>query len=418
MSLVGTASREYMFGLGGVSAASRFEESLHHHQRQQQREADADALSSSSSSSLFGVTDAEDSDLLTSYQEREQILRELQRIKAPNQALVRGGGGTNGSLYAAPATQQQNGAYGNSGLPGFKQTMQQSTPDYHAMLNQSPHPLQQYQPQQQASPPSSNASPIPSPQMGARHLAGNTGGHQPFGSQNSKLYGNGTQQMGPPGGYPQSSPPHQPYGANTTLAPPYSGGNSHSNSPLMASHSIAGSGSQQQQGMQTGNPSAMADVAALQLLPPLPTSLEEKTFRAEKLKHLKYIFHFRVHPCLHFLTKGTCPLDNKSECFDYHSLKTRRRIPRIYQFSNGIFWNYNACRCQAIEKEMKCEKGEACRYAHCKGRKQQNREEHRIRLYFPTAHLGCLCSVCLRGDCVPSFSFQECSLFLPFAQRW
>lgn len=53
------------------------------------------------------------------------------------------------------------------------------------------------------------------------------------------------------------------------------------------------------------------------------------------------------------------------QCFDYHSLKTRRRIPRIYNFSNGIFWNYNACRCQSIEKDMRCEKGEACRYAHC-----------------------------------------------------
>ena len=45
--------------------------------------------------------------------------------------------------------------------------------------------------------------------------------------------------------------------------------------------------------------------------------------------------------------------------------RTRRRIPRIYNFSNGIFWNYNACRCQSIEKDMRCEKGEACRYAHC-----------------------------------------------------
>jgi len=105
--------------------------------------------------------------------------------------------------------------------------------------------------------------------------------------------------------------------------------------------------------------------AALQLLPPFPTALEEKHFRGEKLKHLKYMFHFRVHPCINFLQKGTCPYDNKNECFDYHSLKTRRRIPRIYLFSNGIFWSYNACRCQAMEKDMKCEKGEACRYAHC-----------------------------------------------------
>lgn len=30
-----------------------------------------------------------------------------------------------------------------------------------------------------------------------------------------------------------------------------------------------------------------------------------------------------------------------------------------------MFWSYNACRCQAIEKDMRCQKGEGCRYAHC-----------------------------------------------------
>lgn len=58
---------------------------------------------------------------------------------------------------------------------------------------------------------------------------------------------------------------------------------------------------------------APSDPSALQLLPPLPTSLEEKTFRGEKLKHLKYIFHFRVHPCINFMQKGSCPYDNKNE---------------------------------------------------------------------------------------------------------
>ena len=69
-------------------------------------------------------------------------------------------------------------------------------------------------------------------------------------------------------------------------------------------------------------------------------------------------------------------------------VQTRRRIPRIYQFSNGIFWNYNACRCQSIEKEMRCEKGEACRYAHCK-------EEI---AYHPSRFKSAQCSYPLRAD--------------------
>lgn len=76
------------------------------------------------------------------------------------------------------------------------------------------------------------------------------------------------------------------------------------------------------------------------------------------------------------------------QCFDYHSLKTRRRIPRIYSFSNGIFWSYNACRCQAIEKEQKCDKGEGCRYAHCK-------EEI---AYHPSRYKTQQCSYPLRAD--------------------
>lgn len=76
--------------------------------------------------------------------------------------------------------------------------------------------------------------------------------------------------------------------------------------------------SQQQQSQQLMQPQlglhepVLPDPSALQLLPPLPTSLEEKSFRGERLKHLKYIFHFRVHPCLNFLQKGSCQYDNKN----------------------------------------------------------------------------------------------------------
>ena len=97
-------------------------------------------------------------------------------------------------------------------------------------------------------------------------------------------------------------------------------------------------------------------------------TLEEKYFRGEKTRHLRYMFHFRVHACKAALTKsctagdslkkpGQSGASSGSDCFDHHSAsKTRRRLPRIVTYSNGTFWSYNACRCQAIEKEIKCEK--------------------------------------------------------------
>jgi hypothetical protein len=95
---------------------------------------------------------------------------------------------------------------------------------------------------------------------------------------------------------------------------------------------------------------------------------EEKIFQHEKINHLKYIYHFRVHPCRAYANKQ-CAAENKknsSECFEYHSTKMRRRVLRVLQYSNGWFWSYNACRCTAIEKDQKCEKGDSCRYAHNK----------------------------------------------------
>ena len=144
------------------------------------------------------------------------------------------------------------------------------------------------------------------------------------------------------------------------------------------------------------------------------SALEDKYFRYEKPRHLHYMFHFRVQPCqlasarsvvatpasnASLLSTATSAaaingspfasfpsatstssssllppaasavspsLCTASDCFDYHSFKLRRRVPRIIHYSNGVFWNYNACRCQALEKEMKCDKGDACRYSHCK----------------------------------------------------
>ena len=98
-----------------------------------------------------------------------------------------------------------------------------------------------------------------------------------------------------------------------------------------------------------------------------PSGLEEKYFRHEKVRHLRYMFHFRVHACRAFLSKQCPAMDagkkgssasSSTDCFDYHSSsKMRRRVPRIVQYSNGTFWSYNACRCQAVEKEVRCEKG-------------------------------------------------------------
>jgi hypothetical protein len=133
------------------------------------------------------------------------------------------------------------------------------------------------------------------------------------------------------------------------------------------------------------------------------SSLEEKFFKGEKQRHLRYMMNFRVHPCQANLTKS-CPADIKknagnassgsssSDCFDYHNPKMRRRVPRPVAYSNGIFWNYNACRCQAIEKEVKCEKGDACRYAH-------NKEEI---AYHPSRFKTQLCSYVARADGVCS----------------
>src|SRR5690606_7713707 len=70
-------------------------------------------------------------------------------------------------------------------------------------------------------------------------------------------------------------PPNVPPGASTPTLPNY---NVLSSTAALDPHA-----------------SLASDPSALQLLPPLPTSLEEKTFRSERLQHLKYIFHFRVH---------------------------------------------------------------------------------------------------------------------------
>lgn len=279
------------------------------------------------SSSIFGVTDAEDSELLSSYHDADLNI-ERYRSKSP----------------------QNTGADAHSSF-----TLLNSTGG-----------------------------------GGGSHSTNSTGGNNGFGSYHSQASSTSTPSthytslLGPSG---RSS--HSGSGSNVGVGSQYNtntfGVNSSSHDHLHTPHPVQshinGSNMYQFLGSSTTTPyqphqqqqanhtqsydPVLPDPSALQLLPPLPTSLEEKSFRGERLKHLKYIFHFRVHPCLNFLQKGSCPFDNKNECFDYHSLKTRRRIPRIYSFSNGVFWSYNACRCQAIEKEMRCEKGEGCRYAHC-----------------------------------------------------
>ena len=145
--------------------------------------------------------------------------------------------------------------------------------------------------------------------------------------------------------------------------------------------------------------STLSSSSSLYLSPPAPTTaLEEKYFRFEKPRHLKYMFHFRVHACKPALTKSCTAGDSLkksgqsssgSDCFDYHSAaKTRRRVPRIVSYTNGTFWSYNACRCQAIEKEIKCEKGDACRYSH-------NKEEI---AYHPSRYKTQPCSYPARAD--------------------
>ena len=145
--------------------------------------------------------------------------------------------------------------------------------------------------------------------------------------------------------------------------------------------------------------SMLSSSSALYLSPPAPTTaLEEKYFRFEKPRHLKYMFHFRVHACKPALSKSCTAGDSLkksgqassgSDCFDYHSAaKTRRRVPRIVSYTNGTFWSYNACRCQAIEKEVKCDKGDSCRYSH-------NKEEI---AYHPSRYKTQLCSYPARPD--------------------
>ena len=155
--------------------------------------------------------------------------------------------------------------------------------------------------------------------------------------------------------------------------------------------------------------STLAATAPYTPTAPSSFTLEEKYFKHEKPRHLTYMFHFRVHACKAFVNKA-CPVatadgakgkgrggdgsgggggSGGNDCFDYHSAsKTRRRVPRIVSYSNGTFWNYNACRCQAIEKEVKCEKGDACRYSH-------NKEEI---AYHPSRYKTQPCSYPARAD--------------------
>ena len=207
---------------------------------------------------------------------------------------------------------------------------------------------------------------------------------------------------------PNSSPMGMPTAAPSNSLPALTiGASSHTYTPPSSAAALSGPATPPTFS-SSSYPSFFATLAAT--VPYTPTApatfiLEEKYFKHEKPRHLTYMFHFRVHACKAFVNKA-CPVatgdgskgkgrggdgggGGSSDCFDYHSAsKTRRRVPRIVSYSNGTFWNYNACRCQAIEKEIKCEKGDACRYSH-------NKEEI---AYHPSRYKTQPCSYPARAD--------------------
>ena len=329
------------------------------------------------SSTIFGVTDAEDSEFLSQYHDQEMSLDRF-RSKSPTRGVdTHHGdrshhdrdvyGGSQSALGNHPSSQAAN-AFSNHNSPYSSQGVSLSAYNHHqrsrSMTGQNNFNL---------------------------HGGGNNNGATNNSHQNTfnSVQGNSDARQHH-ASLLQTPHPAQNHinGSNIHAFLSSTNGQQTSYGQQQQQQQQSQQQSQQNQSLAGHDPTLPGDPSALQLLPPLPIGLEEKSFRGELLKHLKYIFHFRVHPCLNFLQKGSCPFDNKNECFDFHSLVSRRRIPRIYNFSNGVFWSYNACRCQAIEKDMRCEKGEGCRYAH-------NKEEI---AYHPSRYKSQRCSYPLRAD--------------------
>jgi hypothetical protein len=224
------------------------------------------------SSSIFGVTDAEDSELLSSYHDSDLSLEQY-RSKSPTHGAS---DSFNNHLISTGGSQHSNNNTNTSGN-GFN-----GASHYTSLLNQN------------RGPPSNQQSVQPQ-QYNTNTFSSSTS------TQGSTSHLSHLQIPHPAQSHINGSNIHAFLGANTGL-----------NQSQYAQPQQPQQQQQQQSNVNIHEP-VLPDPSALQLLPPLPTSLEEKSFRGERLKHLKYIFHFRVHPCLNFLQKGSCPFDNKNE---------------------------------------------------------------------------------------------------------